>query len=174
MLHRRYLKKGSLLPKKQTKIPQEWNQIHRKTSSGRCRSIHSQFQRLEVLFNSFSSDQSVSARTTRRVLEKLGFHRRAVAKMLNLKAKVKRNRVKWCQRQRFWTAANGNRVLFSDDMLVKLRSDKRAYVCRPDGTQFAEKYIKGYTSDKRSLKFSGIISSIARKPQLNAVSAWKV
>ena len=119
-------------------------------------------ERLEILFKSILSDQTVSTRTTRRILEQLGSHRRAAAKMQILKAKVKRNRVEWCQRQRFWTVANGNRssllVLLSDKMLVKLRSGEGAYVWRLYGTRFTEKYVKGDTSDKRPLKLWGIIS----------------
>ena len=56
---------------------------------------HSQLtEKLRALINSFSSDQNRYARAIRIMIRKQGFHGRAAAKKLILKAKVKRNGVR--------------------------------------------------------------------------------
>ena len=67
------------------------------------------------------------------------------------------------QETRFLESSQRESSFFPGEWLVKLRNDERAYVWRPDGTRFAEEYVKGYTFDKRSHKFWGIISSAGQK-----------
>ncbi len=128
------------LPEKQTKLPQKWSQIHRKTSSGRCRRTHSQLLRgweyFSIVFQGIKvylpeqSEECWKNKNFTDVQQQNGkFWRRRSNEIVP-------NGI----RDTFSAITTWNRVLFSDEMWVMLRSDGRGYVCRPNATRFAEKY----------------------------------
>ena len=164
MAYNRYIKNKSLEPRKSTGRPRK---ITERGERYLVRWLEKDPfvtpERLQVLFNSFSPDTTVCEKTIRRLLRRRGYSGRAAAKKLLLSTKIRQKRVEWCRRHKDWTEEQWGRVLFSDEVRMRLRSDGRVYVWRKPGKRFDRKYTKHLSTDKRSLMFWGIISSTGQK-----------
>ena len=147
-------------------IGYSWDKIASKLGlKGRStpRMAYNRYIKNNNLFNSFSPDTTVCEKTIRRLLRRRGYSGRAAAKKLLLSTKIRQKRVEWCRRHKDWTEEQWGRVLFSDEVRMRLRSDGRVYVWRKPGKRFDRKYTKHLSTDKRSLMFWGIISSTGQK-----------
>ena len=83
----------------------------------------STLERVRVSFNSFSTDNTISKDTVRRILKKYGIKSRICARKLKLKKNNKILQWKWCVKMVKQPAAYWLNVVFTDETRIRLNSD---------------------------------------------------
>ncbi len=87
-------------------------------------------KQLQFDFNSFSTETTISAETTRRDLRRRKLIRRAAAKKILLRQKSRIERLKWCAVRKDLEVSDWKQYCCSDECRFKLRSFGRIWVWR--------------------------------------------
>ena len=85
--------------------------------------LKSTLERVRVSYNSFSTENTISKDTVRRILKKYGIKSRICAKKLKLKKNNKILRWKWCVKMVKQPAAYWLNVVFTEESRNRLNSD---------------------------------------------------
>ncbi|GFU05455.1 transposable element Tcb2 transposase [Trichonephila clavipes] len=108
----------------------------------------------------------VSSRTIRRRLAKGYLGSRCPLRVLPLTPTHRRLRLEWCRSLGYWTTAEWNQVIFSDESRFNLNSDdNRARVWRPYGERLNPAFaLQRHTTPTTSMMVWGAIVYNTRSP----------
>ena len=119
--------------------------------------LSSQQSRCE--YNCFSVKNTVcEKKTIRRLLKQHKTVGRAAAKKIFLKAKIRLDRLRWVNENKYMHTEKWSRHGFTDECRFNLRRDGRVLVWRLAGERRNQQYTVSRSSDRRSVQFWGAIS----------------
>ena len=120
-------------------------------------------EKIRVKYISFSTKESLSRTTVRRILKKHGVFSRITAKMITIKNNCKFSKKKWSKQLMKKGAGFWYSVVFADETRLKLHSDGIVRVFRRKNTRYHEKNVRNASTDRRSIMDWGAIRSDGRK-----------
>ena len=121
---RRYNKNKRYLPKKSTgRLPKLSEKTQRKLVKDVLKDPKTTLERIRVKYNSFSTKESISRTTVRRILRKHGVFSRDAAKKIRIKKTSAAFRKKWSQNMIEKSAEYWYSVMFTNETRVKLTRD---------------------------------------------------
>ena len=119
----RYIRNNSYLPEKSTgRSPKLSEKTVKKLVRDVLKDPKTSLEKIRVKYNSFSTKESLSRTTVRRILKKHGVFSRIAAKKITIKNNSANFRKKWCEQMLKKGAGFWYFVVFRDETRVKLTS----------------------------------------------------
>ena len=138
---------SSYIPKKPTGRPKTTKKDEKKLVADVLKNPMASLEKVRVHFNSFSTKESISRQTVRKILRKHGIRGQIAAQKLKLKREHKINRQKWCKLMKNRPFSYWQDVVFTDE--TRVRQIRDAIVRKKETRYNVENLEKG--KDKRSL-----------------------
>ena len=130
-------KRNSNIPKKPTGRPKKLTEKdEKKLVTDVLKNPMVSLEKVRVHFNSFSTKESITRQTVRKISRKHRIRSRIAAQKLNLKREHKINRQKWCKLIKNRPFSYWQNVVFTDETRVRLTSDGIVRVLRKNGTRY--------------------------------------